>query len=217
MRKKDKKAAIITLIIAFILVAAFSIALLNQKREDTASRSAEEIDTNALLQSVLTTSPHRGPNQSPVTIVEFGDFQCPFCKNMYPVMAEILRTFPNDVQHVWVHTLNPEHSEAEGAAIAAQCALQQDYFWEYHNELFEQQDNLSPTIYNQIAESLGMNLKDFRECLVDPATKDTVRNHNALARQYNISSTPTFQINDQTFEGEMTVQEITSIINSQLR
>src|ERR1700677_892134 len=107
----------------------------------------------------------RGPEQAPVTVVEYGDFECPYCGQAEPAVRELLRDF-GDLQYVWRHLpLNDVHPEAELAAEASEAAAAQGAFWPMHDLLLEHQDELDPKDLIRYAEQLGLDVKSFTEDL----------------------------------------------------
>ena len=111
----------------------------------------------------------RGPAEAPVTVVEYGDFECPYCGRAEPVVRELLADFA-DVRYVWRHLpLSDVHPNAQLAAEAAEAAAKQDAFWEMHDVLLDHQDDLQPRDLLAHAERLGLDLERFREDLREQA------------------------------------------------
>src|SRR5205085_4070096 len=107
----------------------------------------------------------RGPLDAPVTVVEYGDFECPFCGQAEPVLRELLHDFA-DVGYVWRHLpLNDVHPHAQLAAEAAEAAAEQGAFWEMHDLLLDRQDALEPDDLVGYAAELGLDVKRFTEDL----------------------------------------------------
>src|SRR5207247_3202300 len=103
----------------------------------------------------------RGPLDAPVTVVEYGDFECPYCGQAEPVVRELLRDFA-DVRYVWRHLpLNDVHPHAQLAAEASEAAAEQGAFWEMHDLLLDHQDALAPNDLIGYAEQLGINVERF--------------------------------------------------------
>ena len=119
----------------------------------------------------------RGPIESPVTVVEYGDFECPYCGQAEPFVRELLREF-GDVRYVWRHLpLNDVHPQAQLAAEAAEAAAEQGAFWAMHDLLLDHQDALRPADLIRYAEQLGLDMERFssqlREQLVRTASPRT--------------------------------------------
>ncbi len=126
-----------------------------------------------LIPPVLPTDPVRGDTRAQLTIIEFGDFQCPFCADIAPVLAQVLASYP-EVRLVWKDLPNPAHPQARPAALAARCAQNQDKFWEFHDLLFANQAELGDKLYKQIAEVLELDLTSFNSCLASQAYIEVV-------------------------------------------
>ena len=218
MKQKEKKAISYTLFVALIMVITLSIAVYTKYKavEDISVRKADSGPSEALTNSVLISAPRRGALNPTVVVAEFGDFECPYCKLVSPTIKEVLHKYPKNVQQVWIHTIGPTHPQAELAAIASQCAQEQNRFWDYHDSLYQNQDNLSPALYNQIATSVGLNLQEFQECLADPRIQQVVQLHNQFAQQSNIDATPYLLINETTISGAFTADELEAAIISNL-
>jgi predicted DsbA family dithiol-disulfide isomerase/uncharacterized membrane protein len=152
----------------------------------------------------------KGPADAPVTIVEFSDFQCPFCQQAYRDLRDVVRRQPH-VRVVFRHfPLDPAcnehvarslHPDACLAARAAECAGGQGRFWEYHDLLFENHDRLERDSLFGYARDLQLDIPAFRTCLDDPATLERVRRDVAAGARAGVTSTPSFFINGRFVEG----------------
>ncbi len=109
--------------------------------------------------------PSMGPANAPVTIVEFSDFQCPYCKLSVPLIKEILAKYPGKVKVVYRDYPGPNHPHAQQAAEAAQCAGDQGKFWEYHDSLFERQAPGTGWNFTELAKESGLNQDAFATCM----------------------------------------------------
>jgi Na+/H+ antiporter NhaA len=137
----------------------------------------------------------RGPVEAPVTVVEYGDFECPYCGQAEPVVRELLRDF-GDLTYVWRNLpLNDVHPNAQLAAEAAEVAAEQGAFWEMHDLLFEHQDALGMDDLVGYAEQLGLDLERFEEDLRTRAGARRVAEDVDSADLSGVSGTPTFFIN----------------------
>ena len=112
-------------------------------------------------------APTKGPETAPVTIVEFSEFQCPFCARVVPTLKQIEDTYQDRVRIVWKHLPLPNHKDAVGAALAAEAARKQGKFWEYHDKLFANQNRLGPDDLKQHAKDLQLDLKRFEADLLN--------------------------------------------------
>lgn len=146
--------------------------------------------------------PSYGNKDAKVTVIEFGDFQCPNCKKAAPDLRQIMEEYRDRVFFVYRDfPISQIHPEAQKAAEAAQCSNEAGKFWDMHDLLFEAQDILSEEVYVKIAESLGMNAQSFSDCL------DSGRYANEVKKDYydgllsGVAGTPTFFVNDQKLPG----------------
>jgi Na+/H+ antiporter NhaA len=143
----------------------------------------------------------RGPIQAPVTVVEFGDFECPYCGRAEPVVRELLRDF-GDVRYVWRHLpLNDVHHRTQLAAEAAEAAADQGAFWEMHDLLLANQDALEPSDLIGYAERLGLDVDRFTEALRTHEGAARVAEDVDSADMSGVSGTPTFFINGRRHYG----------------
>ncbi len=216
MAQPEEKAVRITLIGAFFLVLLFAFLLYWQQpgREETQKQAAQD---NSLIAMVQNSSPTLGDPNAPITIAEFSDFQCPFCKTVAPLVDSAYSQYKGKIRRVWIFTTNiTDHPQSESAAVAALCANKQGKFWEYHRALFDAQDNLGPATYNQLAQNLKLDVNLFRACIADSASLQTIRAHTQFAQRAGITATPYVTVNDVALEGEFTWEQLQSTIDRAL-
>lgn len=145
-------------------------------------------------------SPRKGAVNARVVIVEFADFYCPACAGARPVLEQIVEKYPNDVAVVFKHfPLTQIHPHAEKAARASVAAFRQNKFWEMHRELFENQQRLDPAYMDEIAKSLGLDMKRFVQDRDAEATADSVARDRKQGEALKISGTPSIFINGRQF------------------
>ena len=143
----------------------------------------------------------RGPLESPVTLVEYGDFECPYCGQAEPVVRELLRDV-GDLRYVWRHLpLSDVHPNAQLAAEAAEAAGDQGLFWELHDRLLDHQDQLSPSDLMRHAEELGLDVERFTEYMHHHDGAGRVAEDVDSADLSGVSGTPTFFINGRRHYG----------------
>ncbi len=106
-----------------------------------------------------------GDRNAPVTLVEYSDFECPFCSRFFPTVKQIAAEYPRQVRIVYRHFPLSFHPQAEPAGAASECAAEQGKFWEFHDKLFENQTMLSTAYYSQAARELGLNMQRFDDCV----------------------------------------------------
>jgi protein-disulfide isomerase len=162
--------------------------------------------------------PSIGPDDAPIVIVEFSDFQCPFCKRFYDeTYQQLLSAYPGKIRFVYRHLpLTSIHPEAFPAAEASMCANAQNAFSEYHDKIFENQDKLGRELYTQIASDLNLDTVAFEDCLNTGKYKDLVQQDSDFALNLGVQSTPTFFINGLALVGAQPLSAFTQLIDKEL-
>jgi len=161
-------------------------------------------------------SPVRGAAAKPaVTIVEFSDFECRFCRDVQPALKQVLESHAKDVRLVFKHLPLEGHRNAVPAARAAYCAGEQDRFWQFHDALFAT-ESLSSGVFDRIASEIGLGLPRFRECLSSEHSRAAVIKDIETARSFRIESTPSFLVNGKLFTGALNSAEWQKIIEREL-
>jgi protein-disulfide isomerase len=156
----------------------------------------------------------RGPTDAPVTVVEYGDFECPYCGRAEPVVRELLSDFA-DVQYVWRHLpLNDVHPRAQLAAEAAEAAAAQDAFWEMHDLLLDHQDALGPRDLIGYADQLGLDLERFTNDLQEHAGAARIADDVDSADLSGVSGTPTFFINGRRHYGAYDIATLSAAVRA---
>jgi Na+/H+ antiporter NhaA len=154
----------------------------------------------------------RGPIDAPVTVVEYGDFECPFCGQAEPVVRELLRDF-GDVRYVWRNLpLNDVHPNAQFAAEAAEAAADQDAFWVMHDLLFAHQDALRPRDLVGYAEQLGLDVERFTTALREHSGASRVAEDVDSADLSGVSGTPTFFVNGRRHHGAYDIATLSAAV-----
>lgn len=154
----------------------------------------------------------RGAFDAPVTVVEYGDFECPYCGRAEPVVRELLADFAN-VRYVWRHLpLTDVHPHAQLAAEATEAAGEQGAFWEMHDLLLTHQNALNPTDVLSYAEQLGLDLDGFREHMVKRMGVDRVAEDIESADLSGVTGTPTFFINGRRHHGAYDIVALSAAV-----
>ena len=162
--------------------------------------------------------PSLGPAEAQVTIIEFSDFECPYCRKLQPVLRRVLKRWPKEVRLVYKHLPLDRHRYAFGASKAAVCADKQGRFWEFHDALYRENQDLSSQGMKSIAKSLGMELEQFEGCLRDEATRLAVQSDRALARRAGVTGTPTLFINEKRLRNVSQLEaEVENLLSTQSR
>jgi protein-disulfide isomerase len=143
-----------------------------------------------------------GPPDAPVTLVEYGDFQCPYCRAAHFYMKNVLATMGDEMRFVFRHMpLTQVHPIAELAAEASEAAGAQGKFWPMHDAIYENQDLLSPLLLVELAQRLGLDMERFTEDLKTHRFRDKVKQDFMSAVRSGAAGTPTFFINGERYEG----------------
>lgn len=164
----------------------------------------------------ITKSDHvRGDFNAPITLVEFSDFECPFCERHYPTMNQIISNYKGKVRLVYKHFPLSFHPNAQKAAEAAECASEQGKFWEYHDKLFTNQPNgLSTDKFKQWAGELKLNAKKFNDCLDTGKYAAKVKADAQEGAQKGVNGTPATFVNGQLVSGAVPYEQFKQIIDS---
>ncbi|MHB1845233.1 MAG: DsbA family protein, partial [Deltaproteobacteria bacterium] len=159
----------------------------------------------------------KGPKDAKVTIVEFSDYQCPFCGRVEPTIAQIEKSYPKDVRIVWRNEPLPFHPNAMPAAEAAEAAGAQGKFWQMHDLLFQNQRDLSPANYEKWAQQLGLNMAKFKADVASHKAKDKIEADNKYAQSVGASGTPNFFIDGRQLVGAQPFEQFKSIIDDEIK
>jgi protein-disulfide isomerase len=166
---------------------------------------------------VAATGPSRGPADAPVTIVEFSDYQCPFCRRAEPTVKEVLAKYEGKVRFVFRHfPLDRIHPQARGASEAAACAAEQGKFWEYHAELFSGDGQLDRPVLDAAAQKTGLDAAAFKTCVDERKTQALVEADVKAGEDAGVSGTPAFFINGIPLRGALPFEEFQKVIDEEL-
>ena len=161
------------------------------------------------------TAPSIGPENAKVTIVEYSDFECLYCRTVFNTLKQVLKMYEKEVRLVFKHLPLEIHQQAFPAAQAAFCAGQQGLFWKYHDALFTA-ETLASDSFKKIANDLHLGLPQFNECLTSSASRNAVALNIREASQLGINSTPTFIVNGKLVSGALTLEEFKAIIEQEV-
>jgi protein-disulfide isomerase len=160
--------------------------------------------------------PAKGPADAPVEIIEFSDFQCPYCLNALPTVNQVIRTYGDRVRFVYRHYPLANHPRARPAAEAAQCAHEQGKFWEYHDRLFGNQALLGDADLKQHAVLLGLDAGQFNACYDSQKYKADVDTDIRAGDEAGVSGTPAFYINGRMLSGAQPFEVFQRVIDEEL-
>ncbi len=161
--------------------------------------------------------PSIGPDDAPVTVIEFSDYQCPYCQSWYQqVYEQLLANYPGQIRFVYLDLPLSMHAEAEPAAEAADCAGEQGAYWKYHDALFNRQYGLNRAAYERYAADLGLDTSAFAACLDSHRYQDEIQADFSEAARAGIESTPTFVVNGRVLIGALPFASFQSVIDEEL-
>ena len=162
--------------------------------------------------------PAIGPEGAAITIVEFSDYECPYCRSWHSeVFAKLMEEYPQQVRLVYRDfPLSSIHANAVPAAEAANCANEQGKFWPFHNKLFSMELGLSDQAYQEYATSLGLNVQSFLECVESDRYQEEVQADYQFAADLGVRSTPTFFINGIAVVGAQPFEVFQEVIDKEL-
>ena len=209
-----------------LLLAGPPIDVSRSVEEVEAELGAEADKRSEVLAAAVDGMPVRGPADAPVTLVEFSDFQCPYCARASTLVDRLLETYPETLNVVYLHYPLPNHEWAEPAAIAAQCAARQsdDAFWTLHDAYFDNQDSYTTgNVVDRSAEALSgsdIDLEQWRSCAGDPSSdayagaRQSVQANLQAGRDVNVTGTPSFYINGEKVQGGRSFEAFSQAIEA---
>ncbi|WP_421940730.1 DsbA family protein [Pedobacter sp.] len=143
-----------------------------------------------------------GPSSAPVEIVEFGDYQCPYCGQAYPIIKDIQVLFEGQIKFIFRNfPLQEIHPLAFLAAQSAEAAALQGKFWEMHNAIYENQTGMSEEFFIKTATEIGLDLKQFQEDVASESVRERVEADFESGVRSGVNGTPSFYVNGQKFDG----------------
>ncbi len=162
-------------------------------------------------------APAKGPEAAPVTLVEFGGFQCPYCQAVQGTLERIVAEYPDAVRLVFRHfPLDTVHPQSRAAAEAAACADEQGGFWRYHDLLFDNQDALGPKELVTYARQAGIDGDAFRQCVDEHRSAERVENDIRDGQSIGVTGTPSFLVNGRPITGLPNYDVIREAIEAEL-
>lgn len=191
----------------------------NALRERLFAEAGVEIllDPPRVTPQVAAGTPRRGPDGAPVVLIEYTDYQCPYCGRVQPTLQAIQERYGDAVQHVFKNLPLPMHAQAKLAAEAALCAGDQGKFWEMHDWLFANKDNISNDTLAAQASELELDVSVFTACVDGGTHRAQVENDTREANSFGIRGTPGFVINGRVLTGAQPLEQFIAVIDDELR
>ena len=171
-------------------------------------------DPNKVYSLATDGAPFQGPKDAKIVVVEFSDYQCPFCSGAEPLMDQVLAAYPKDVKRVYKQfPLTSIHQNAMPAARAAVAAGKQNKFWEMHKKLFENQRDLSVDNYKKWAQELGLDVARFEKDMASPEVQAQIDRDVKDAQAAEVSGTPTIFVNGKRFSKQRSLDTFKETID----
>ncbi len=189
----------------------------NFKEPKKAAPRKAAADDKTVYKVPVGSSPGMGGSEPLVTIIEFSEFQCPFCKRVLPTLEQLKKDYGDKIRVVFKHNPLPFHKDAEPAARAAIAAGMQGKFWEMHDKLFQDTKALKAENLEQYAKELGLDMTKFKADMESDAAKKQIKDDQAIASQFGARGTPNFFINGRKLTGARPVSAFKSVIDEEIK
>ena len=176
-------------------------------REQVEDLYKQRFDATTAKRIPVDGSPSRGPEAASVVLVEFADFECPFCQKIAPQLDALWEKRKEKLRFVYKFMPLSMHPHGEQAARAAIAAQNQGKFWEMHHQLFANGDRLEPSDLEGYAKAIGLDLAKFRDDLQSPATTARIASDRKLADELGVKGTPTIYIDGRAYDSKIDLQQ----------
>lgn len=160
--------------------------------------------------------PAQGNPNAPIKLIEFSEFQCPFCKRARPTIEKVLSTYKDQIYYVFRDFPLSFHKEAKNASLAANCAHEQGKYWEFNHELWENQQALSTEKYTEIAKKIALNLDKYNQCYTSRKFDKEIDKDQNDGIDVGVSGTPAYFINGKFLSGAQPFESFREIIDEEL-
>ena len=160
--------------------------------------------------------PSKGPSSAPIELIEFSDFQCPFCQRANPTVDQVLQTYGDRIHFVYRHFPLSNHPNARPAAEASQCAAEQGKFWPFHDKLFANQSRLGTEDLKKQAAELGLDAGRFNACVDERKYRAQVDDDMKAGEEAGVNGTPAFFINGRILSGAQPYEAFQRLIDDEL-
>jgi len=199
------------------LYASFIKDGLDKAAAPAPQQRAGEPDPNTRFRAEVKDAPVKGAKDALVTIVQYSDFQCPFCGRVEPTVAQVMKEYSGKVRVVWHDLPLPFHPNAMPAAIAARAAKDQGKFWEMHDKIFADQQHMDRPTYEKYAQELGLNMGKFKAALDAEKGKEAIQQDGASGGKIGARGTPAFFINGKFLSGAQPFEMFKTKIDEELK
>jgi protein-disulfide isomerase len=170
-----------------------------------------------LREQVDATGPQRGPANARITIVEFSDFQCPFCGRLAPILKQLQDAYPADIRLIFRNLpLRTIHPQAAASAQAGVCAGAQGKFWEMHDAMYADQNSLGANALSQKAQRLGLDLKQFNDCMTSEQGSAAIKADEEAGERLGLTGTPGSFVNGRFVDGALPLYQWQALVDDEL-
>jgi len=177
---------------------------------DNGTEDVKPVDVKILASDHI-----RGNKNAPITIVTFSDYQCPYCSNFHETMQQVMKNYPDKVRWVFKHFPLSFHPYAQKAAEAAECAGEQNKFWEYTDKIYANQDSLSDSYLLTVAKDLKLDTQKFNSCLNSGKYADKIKTDLNQGQGLGVRGTPGSFINGKSIPGAVPYSTIDEMIKAE--
>jgi protein-disulfide isomerase len=216
---RHSKPSLVSPIVYIFIPFSFLLGLAGGYLLWGSTQPTAAVDTTKVQRVEVSTDddPSIGADNAPITIIEFSDYQCPYCQVWYQqVYPQLLTAYPNKIRFVYRDFPLPMHPEAMPSAEAANCAGEQGAYWKFHDALFGQQYGLNRAAYENYATDLGLDMKTFTDCLDSHRYQAEIQADANEATKVGINSTPSFVINGRILIGALPFSDFKAVIDEEL-
>ncbi|MEF9475888.1 MAG: DsbA family protein [Candidatus Mariimomonas ferrooxydans] len=175
-------------------------AKLDKLPKTAAALQRPAVDYNKVYNMPVGTSAIKGNKNAPITVVEFSDFQCPYCARFAPTINEVLKAYPNEVKFVYKDFPLSFHKQAKNAAKAARAAGEQGKFWEMHDLIFEKYSTVNEVMFKEFATKLNLDMNKFLADFNSNKYDNLIQQDINLGRQAGVTGTPTLYMNGKRMQ-----------------
>lgn len=204
MKKIFKIILLSLLVIVIFIVIAFILQVSLYLKEIKTNQPPQKL-TSSQQTMVTNDDPSSGSPNAKIHIVEFSDFQCPFCRQSFPVVRKLMLEYGDQIYFVFRDfPISDLHPQAQKAAEAGECAHEQGKFWPMHDKIFQNQENITVSDLKNYAIQIGLDTTKFNQCLDTSKYASEVRSDLVDGALAGVTSTPTFFINGSMVEGTIT-------------
>jgi protein-disulfide isomerase len=162
----------------------------------------------------------RGNVKAKITLIEFSDFECPFCGRFHPTVKQAMEEYGEDIRWIYKHfPLTGIHPQAQPSAEASECVWEQagdEGFWEFADAMFENQDRLGSAFYAEVAQQIGVNIEQYQTCVLERKYQDKVQNDLNQGVQGGVTGTPGSFVNGTAVKGAVPYEQLKAIIDAAL-